>query len=541
MLRVTRLTSLYLILFFLIGGFFYSQYSYSLGTINIVKDTVPPGFGPFSFTLAPSTFFSLSDGDPPFSITDLPTAATYVITETTLPAGFDLMNINCVVQGMGGSMFVVNVMDGNVTIDLEANDVVTCTFVNQGSGTIIIQKITNPTGGAGFGFTNNIPGGPSPFTLNHNQTQTFMNVPADTYTVTENDPAVAPGGFILTDIVCNDMGSTPNVPTRTATIDLDPNEVITCMFTNTIALEDLNITKMDFPDPVVAGEELTYEITVDNGSLLDANSVMLNDMLPEGLILAEISVSRQGIVCMPTIDQMGFLSMVDCNIGNLGSGETVTITIIVIPDPDVFSEMPEIIQNKATLTAEPGSVVRQTTTNTLVNPIVDIEVTPDDSERSVRRGNTFMVDWEIGVIPDQFTALNSIESSSLTPVQRADALGVILDVDFSDLFVVEDVETTQGTCTVGSVQCNLGNILEGQTVIVTITFRAPDESGEFDIVATVTSLAQTFTDIIVIRVTSGGGHGSCSIASVGTSMGFPVYLLIPLLIIARRIIYRARR
>lgn len=499
MLRDTRFRRIYLILLFLIGGFLYSEYSLAqTGTINIIKDTVPAGFGPFNFTFD-GTPFILSDGGlAPFN--NLPAPDTYVVTETLLPAGFDLDDIICAVQGMGGSMAVKNLLARSVTITLEADDTVTCTFVNEGNGTITIQKITNPAGGMGFGFSNNIPGGPSPFTLDHNQTRTFTNIPNGTYTVTETDPTVTPGGFVLTDIVCNDMGSTTNLATRTATIDLDPNEAITCTFTNTTALEGLNITKMDSPDPVVAGDELTYEITIDNDSLIDANSVMLSDILPDGLLLDEITVSRQGIVCTPTIDPMGFVSTVGCNIGNLLSGETVIITITVTPDPDEFSEEPVVIQNVATLTAEPGSVVRQATTNTLVNPIVNIEITPDESERSVRRDNTFTVDWEIFVSPDQFTALSSIESDSLTPIQKADALGVILDVDFSDLFIVEDVETTQGTCTVGSVQCVLGDILEGQTVIVTITFRAPDETGEFDIVAIVTSLSQTFTDIIVSRL-----------------------------------------
>jgi len=111
---------------------------------------------------------------------------------------------------------------------------------------------------------------------------------------------------------------------------------------------------------------------------------------------------------------------------------------------------------------------------------------------------------------------------------------VVLDVFFSDLLVVESVETTQGICTVGSVQCILGNILEGQTVTVIIIFRAPNQRGEFNISANVNSLNQTFTNNVIIFV-SGQGNG-CSLAAEGATMGFPLLLILPVVIMIRRIL-----
>jgi hypothetical protein len=98
------------------------------------------------------------------------------------------------------------------------------------TGTIRIVKATTPAGGAGFGFTDDVPGSTGSFTLGDGQTQTFATVSPGTYTVTEADPAL--GGWTLTDVVCDDTDSTGNPSARTATVELQAGEVVTCTFHN---------------------------------------------------------------------------------------------------------------------------------------------------------------------------------------------------------------------------------------------------------------------------------------------------------------------
>ena len=105
------------------------------------------------------------------------------------------------------------------------------------SGTIVIMKATDPAGGSGFGFTDNIAA-PNAFSLDHGGTETFSNVDAfdaGSYTVIEDDPQVTPGGFALSDLTCTDPdgGSSVDLGARKATIDLDAGETVTCTFTNT--------------------------------------------------------------------------------------------------------------------------------------------------------------------------------------------------------------------------------------------------------------------------------------------------------------------
>jgi hypothetical protein len=109
-----------------------------------------------------------------------------------------------------------------------------------GTGTIIIEKQTEPPGGAGFEFTDDIEA-PNNFTLGHGGTKIFEGVPEGTYTVTETDPAVTPGDYTLTDVECVEetldgkSWASPSLlkaATRTVTIELPPGKKVTCTFTN---------------------------------------------------------------------------------------------------------------------------------------------------------------------------------------------------------------------------------------------------------------------------------------------------------------------
>src|SRR5438093_1338144 len=56
---------------------------------------------------------------------------------------------------------------------------------------------------------------------------------------------------------------------------------------------NLSITKSDSPDPVTAGNNLTYTITVDNAGASDALTVAVSDPLPAGTSF--VSASDSGV------------------------------------------------------------------------------------------------------------------------------------------------------------------------------------------------------------------------------------------------------
>ena len=204
------------------------------GTIVIKKETTPdenPNSTNFGYSttggLDPSTFTLQDDGTRTYADVQ---AGQYTVTESTLPAGWDLSSISCTTPENGSSTATPDVDDETVTIDLVATETVTCTFNNTKRGTIIVEKQTVPNGVPdSFGFTSGTGLTPATFNLTDNGTQEFANLTAGTYEVTED----AKEGFALTNIQCDDTNSTGNTSTRKATFVLGAGETVKCTFTNT--------------------------------------------------------------------------------------------------------------------------------------------------------------------------------------------------------------------------------------------------------------------------------------------------------------------
>ena len=501
------------------------QVSIAQTQITITKQTNPANNGQqfaFSSNIPGNANFNVVSGGG--RIINGAPADTYTITEA-VTVDYTLSDIDC-----NALDFTVNLANRSVTIVLGVDEEVSCTFTNLQHGSITISKNTVPAGGLNFNFDENISAPDGTFMLDDGESLLFNSVSPGTYTVSEDDPTVSPGGFVLSDIVCDDMGSSTNVQTRTATIDLDPNEDITCTFTNTSQLEGLTITKNDVPDPVSAGDELAYIIDIQNGSDFTATNAMVVDSLPAGLIGVSAESNLGGVSCQ--FDNISNPQTVTCTLPNLPPQQILTITIRVIPDPDFYDENPTIIQNTATLTADPGNEVRVAMTETLVIPLVDITIERGNEIKRVERGRKFTVDYDITVDADNQQALADLNSEDIQI--RTDALDVMLEVDFPGEFEVDSVETSQGSCVIGSVLCDLGDIQEGQTVRVSIVFIAPDVRGDFTIGAFVTVLGgQSFSDFIFVSVRN--DNSDCSLAAAGsTGTSNLLYLLIPLFIFTRR-------
>ncbi|MGB6333972.1 MAG: hypothetical protein WBG96_00005, partial [Thermoanaerobaculia bacterium] len=204
------------------------------GAIAVQKLTIPTGSTQaFEFVPSWKSNFFLTHGAVDTTTQLMPTSAgggPYSVSEN-VPAGWGLTSASC---DDGSS-------PGN--IDLAPGETVTCTFVNTleiPPGRIIIQKITDPVSPDGFGFTDNIAI-PGAFILSHGQQEIFDDVEPGTYMVTEGDPTQQ--GFLLTDITCIDSdqggtGSSGDIGTHTATINLDPGETVTCTFTNTEIVDE---------------------------------------------------------------------------------------------------------------------------------------------------------------------------------------------------------------------------------------------------------------------------------------------------------------
>jgi uncharacterized repeat protein (TIGR01451 family) len=164
------------------------------------------------------------------------------------------------------------------------------------------------------------------------------------------DPSVASGTILSnTAAVTSDTGeSSPGNESATAT-------------TTVAASADLAVTKIDTPDPVTAGTNLTYTITVTNNGPSNAASVALSDTLPAGTTFVSLS-SPGGWSC--TTPAVGAGGMVSCSIASLTSGSAAfTLTVAVgasVADGTVLSNTAAV--SSATTDPSPGNESATATT-----------------------------------------------------------------------------------------------------------------------------------------------------------------------------------
>ena len=170
--------------------------------------------------------FNLGDGGMN-TINPLPTG-DYTITETNLPNGWALDDINCGVRN--GDTTTVTVTNGQVT---------ECTFTNSKNvGQIKITKVT-VNGNDNFDFEikdsqNQVAG--TATGLANNDSQTF-DVAADTYTISEVN---LPPGWSLTDVTCNQQTQLNN---NSVEVTVQTGVLTECTFTNELAASSLTIVK----------------------------------------------------------------------------------------------------------------------------------------------------------------------------------------------------------------------------------------------------------------------------------------------------------
>ena len=182
------------------------------------------------------------------------------------------------------------------------------------SGTIIVEKQTNPDGAVDtFDFSGNAAG-----TIGDGGQIIVSGLAPGTYNSVEADPGP---DYELVSITCDDSNSSGNVGTRTATFQLDPDEVVKCTFLNG---QGLNVTKVvESPAGGIAGvgQVIRYNITVANTGATTKGPITLRDEFVPWCMQ-----SRQAEVTPDVIDHaVGLLQWND--VGTLNPGQQTTMWV----------------------------------------------------------------------------------------------------------------------------------------------------------------------------------------------------------------------
>lgn len=173
-----------------------------------------------------------------------------------------------------------------------------------------------------------------------------------------NDALAADTSGPFTLIVAVDSGVTPGtVITNTVTSSAetpDPDESFPSASADTTVgtpppVADVSVTKVDDPDPVSAGANLVYTITVTVTGNTDATAVDFTDPLPPETTFVSLA-QPGGWTC--TTPPVGTNDAVTCSIASLAPGSAVfTLTVSVNPDVVAGTQ----IFNAATVSANNDS------------------------------------------------------------------------------------------------------------------------------------------------------------------------------------------
>ncbi|MBI3463724.1 MAG: DUF11 domain-containing protein, partial [Planctomycetes bacterium] len=218
------------------------------------------------------------------------------------------------------------------------------------------------------------------------------------------------------------------------------------------ASADLAISQSDSPDPVIAGQNVIYTVTVRNDGPSEATNVSLSDSLPAGV--SRVSINAGAAACS------SLAGTVSCAIGTLapGSGTTLTITVTVVPA--TLGTLTNSLSAVAVET-DPSSANNSATQDTNTVARASLRVSTADGETTITAGAAAMHTYTITV----------------TNAGPSDAAGVTLSDTWPSGLkqgtITPPVGASCTTSTGKNFTCDLGTLASGTSKTVTVSYTVP--------------------------------------------------------------------
>jgi len=185
---------------------------------------------------------------------------------------------------------------------------------------------------------------------------------------------------------------------------------------------DLTITKTDSPDPVNAGNTVTYTVTVNNVGMTSASMVTLGDPLPAGTTFFSLTAPAGWTCTTPAVGASGTVS---CTHPNFLGGASGVFTLVVTT---TGAAVP-LISNTGTISSaetDINAANNSASTTTTVNASTDLSVTKTDSPDPVPPGTNLtytVVVSNIGSLPATNVSLSDPMPANTTFVSATAPAG----------------------------------------------------------------------------------------------------------------------
>lgn len=414
-------------------GFANSDGNDPLADINLDDDGVDDGTVLASNDVVSGTITLVSNSEP---VNDDDTDAN---TNTTVDFGFFPQIDLAVTKTLNDAASSV-VADGNAVFD------------------IVVQNL-GPLNATNVVLTDVIPTGLT-FTGIANASGNFTpNINGTTVTIDLGTVAVGTNATfqINTDIAANQTADITNTATVAGTeAETDDTNNSDDAVLDLIST-DLRIVKTALQDPVNAGGQLTYQLTVTNDGPDDATGVVVVDPLPAGVSFVSGDVG--GTANLVQFDAN--TGEVTATVGALANGANSVITILVDVDTDANSPL----NNTATVTVTP---------DTDPNPANDTSTAATDVNREVDVAITKTASGSVIAGQD---VTYTLEVTNTGPSQARDvSVSDVLDADLAFVAGTFDPGTTGVTLTPNgqTLTFDVGILDANQTV--SFTFDATIDS-----------------------------------------------------------------
>ncbi len=248
--------------------------------------------------------------------------------------------------------------------------------------------------------------------------------------------------------------ATANSTASPPTPDPDDSNNTDTIVTPVAPSADVAITKVADPNPVTAGNTLTYTLSVVNHGPAEAKDVMVSDPLPSEVTYQSLT-STAGTTCTEAS------GAVSCDLGTLAVGGTATIVIITTAQP---GSLPQSFTNTAHVTSSTPDPDQSNNSASFVSNLLDsadVAITKVGSPKPVIAGNNLTYTLEV----------TNNGPSVADDVMVSDPLPATTS------YVSATTAAPGGRCirpavgTSGTVSCSLGDLAVGAKETITVIAR----------------------------------------------------------------------